>query len=154
MKNPNDCPSTDRARIIIEPHRLTAPISTVLELTISPHLQAVRHKDISCWAWVTCTASAWLKPRQSSNAHKNTTRTVAMAYWGEAFTYQHPFFAPAHDGPGEALMRLGPTPEARLAMAPTEREKGFLKAAGSLRVDSRHDGCSSHRLDECNGRTV
>lgn len=53
----------------------------------------------------------------------------AMAYWGEAFTYQHPFFGAPSDGPGEALARLGPTPESRLAKAPTDREKGFLKAA-------------------------
>lgn len=53
----------------------------------------------------------------------------AMAYWGEAFTYQHPFFGQKDAGPGEALMRLGATSEERLAKAPTEREKGFLLAA-------------------------
>ena len=53
----------------------------------------------------------------------------AMAYWGEAFTYQHPFFGQKSDSPGEALMRLGATSEARLAKAPTAREKGFLRAA-------------------------
>jgi len=53
----------------------------------------------------------------------------AMAYWGEVFTYQHPFFGGASDGPAEALMRLGRTPEARLAKAPNELEKGFLRAA-------------------------
>lgn len=53
----------------------------------------------------------------------------AMAYWGETFTYQHPFFGPPSDGPAGVLARLGPTPELRLAKAPTDREKGFLKAA-------------------------
>lgn len=53
----------------------------------------------------------------------------AMAYWGEAFTYQHPFFGQKSDGPGEALMKLGATSAERLAKAPTEREKGFLRAA-------------------------
>lgn len=53
----------------------------------------------------------------------------AMAYWGEAFTYQHPFFGPKDEGPGKALMRLGETSEERLSKAPTEREKGFLRAA-------------------------
>jgi len=53
----------------------------------------------------------------------------AMAYWGEVFTYQHPFFGAKSDGPGEALMRLGANSEERLAKAPTEREKGFLLAA-------------------------
>lgn len=53
----------------------------------------------------------------------------ALAYWGEVFTYQHPFFGPVDERPGQALMKLGATSEERLAKAPTEREKGFLKAA-------------------------
>lgn len=52
-----------------------------------------------------------------------------MAYWGEAFTYQHPFFGALSDGPGEALMRLAPTPELRAAKAGNDKERGFLKAA-------------------------
>lgn len=52
-----------------------------------------------------------------------------LGYWGEAFTYQHPFFGPKHDGPGEALMRLGATSEERWAKAKSEKELGFLKAA-------------------------
>lgn len=53
----------------------------------------------------------------------------AMAYWGEVFTYQHPFFGPVSEGPAAALNRLAPTPELRLAKAPNDKEKGFLKAA-------------------------
>jgi tetratricopeptide (TPR) repeat protein len=53
----------------------------------------------------------------------------AMAYWGEAFTYQHPFFGAIDPGPGEAMNRLAPTSAERLAKAPTEREKGFVRAA-------------------------
>ena len=53
----------------------------------------------------------------------------AMAYWGEAFTYQHPFFGQKSDAPGQVLMKLGATSEIRLAKAPTEREKGVLRAA-------------------------
>ncbi len=60
----------------------------------------------------------------------------AMAYWGEAFTYQHPFFGSKNDGPGEALMRLGATSEQRLAQAPTEKEKGFLRAAEAYALTS------------------
>lgn len=53
----------------------------------------------------------------------------AMAYWGEAFTYQHPFFGQKSEGPGKALNKLASTSAARLAKAPTDREKGFLQAA-------------------------
>jgi tetratricopeptide (TPR) repeat protein len=53
----------------------------------------------------------------------------AMAYWGEVFTYQHPFFGGPSDGPAQALQRLGRTPEERAAKAPNALEKGFLRAA-------------------------
>ncbi|NKB32887.1 MAG: hypothetical protein GKR91_07295 [Pseudomonadales bacterium] len=52
-----------------------------------------------------------------------------LGYWGETFTYQHPFFGPKHDGPGEVLMRLGATSEERHAKARNDKELGFLKAA-------------------------
>jgi hypothetical protein len=54
----------------------------------------------------------------------------AMAYWGETFTYNHPFIGEwDSQSPQEALQRLGATSQERLAKAPTEREKGFLRAA-------------------------
>ena len=52
-----------------------------------------------------------------------------MAYWGEAFTYQHPFFGALSEGPGQALMKLAPTPALRAAKAQNDKEKGFLQAA-------------------------
>ncbi|MEM1437048.1 MAG: tetratricopeptide repeat protein [Pseudomonadota bacterium] len=57
----------------------------------------------------------------------------AMAYWGESLCYNHPLF-PEMDGetPRQVLSRLGATLEARLAKAPTAREKGFLRAVDAL----------------------
>ncbi len=52
-----------------------------------------------------------------------------MAYWGEAFTYQHPFFGALSEGPGQALMKLAPTPALRAAKAQNDKELGFLQAA-------------------------
>ena len=57
----------------------------------------------------------------------------AMAYWGEAMSYNHPLQRfQEWDLPRQALERLGPTREARLAKAPTEREKGFVRAVDAL----------------------
>ena len=57
----------------------------------------------------------------------------AMAYWGEAMSYNHPLQRfQQWDLPRQALERLGPTREARLAKAPTEREKGFVRAVDAL----------------------
>jgi len=53
----------------------------------------------------------------------------AMAYWGEAMTFNHPVWN-EQDRPAAlaALEKLGPSPEARLAKAPTQREKDYLRA--------------------------
>ena len=57
----------------------------------------------------------------------------AMAYWGEAMTYNHPVWMQQdRDAAQKALARLAPTPDARLAKAPTEREKDYLRALDVL----------------------
>ena len=57
----------------------------------------------------------------------------ALAYWGEAMAYNHPLWAEQDDEAArKALEKLGATAEARLGKAPTEREKGFLRAVEIL----------------------
>ena len=57
----------------------------------------------------------------------------AMAYWGETLCYNHPLNAEQDSkNPRAVLARLGPTTAARLAKAPTPREKGFLGAVEAL----------------------
>ncbi len=57
----------------------------------------------------------------------------AMAYWGEAMSYNHPLWSEV-DVPAakKALERLAPTMEGRLAKAGTEKEKSYLAAAQLL----------------------
>src|SRR5215216_1930438 len=57
----------------------------------------------------------------------------ALAYWGEAMTYDHPIW-PDYDraGASAALARLGPTSDSRRAKAVTEREKMYLDAVEKL----------------------
>lgn len=58
---------------------------------------------------------------------------LAMAYWGEAMTYNHGIWNQLDEAAGrEALARLGPTPQARAAKAPTAREKAYLAAVEIL----------------------
>lgn len=57
----------------------------------------------------------------------------AMAYWGEAMTYNHPiWYEQDRDAARAALARLAATPEARAAKAPTEKEKAWLAAVETL----------------------
>jgi tetratricopeptide (TPR) repeat protein len=57
----------------------------------------------------------------------------AMAYWGEAMTYNHPIWNEQdRDAALAALQRLGATREERASKAPTEREKAFLDAVEIL----------------------
>ncbi len=60
-------------------------------------------------------------------------RGFAMAYWGEAMTYNQTLWRNENvDAARQALARLGSTPEARAASARTPREKGFLAAVEIL----------------------
>lgn len=69
----------------------------------------------------------------------------ALAYWGEALTYDHPLWQQHdRDAAQEALARLAPTREERAALAGTERERAFLDSVEILFADegdsaSRHD---------------
>ena len=57
----------------------------------------------------------------------------AMAYWGEAMTYNHPLWMEQdRDEARKALEKLAPTPAARQAKAPTPREKMYLEAVEAL----------------------
>jgi tetratricopeptide (TPR) repeat protein len=51
----------------------------------------------------------------------------AMAYWGEAMTFNHPVWMQQDlKAARDALNKLAPTPAARRARAKTEREKGYF----------------------------
>jgi tetratricopeptide (TPR) repeat protein len=57
----------------------------------------------------------------------------AMAYWGEALSYNQPLWLNENlDKARATLARLGPTPAARQARAPTAREQGYLDAVELL----------------------
>jgi len=65
-------------------------------------------------------------------AHE-TDPSFGMAYWGEAMSCNRPLRRLREwDLPRQALERLGPTREARLAKVPTERGKGFVRAVDAL----------------------
>ena len=60
----------------------------------------------------------------------------AMAYWGEAMTYNHPVWMEQDPAAARAVLgRLGATAEARRAKARTERERLYLEAVERLYGD-------------------
>lgn len=57
----------------------------------------------------------------------------ALAYWGEAMTYTHPVWNEQDAARARGVLaRLGPTPAARRAKAPTAREQMYLDAVEAL----------------------
>jgi tetratricopeptide (TPR) repeat protein len=57
----------------------------------------------------------------------------AMAYWGEAMTYDHPIWDQQDAAAARAALRkLAPTAAARSTLAPTPREKAFLASLDVL----------------------
>lgn len=72
----------------------------------------------------------WIQAQEEFRKAQEIQPDFAMAYWGEAFTYNHPFLGEWDaDSPAAVLNRLGRTSAERLAKAPTPREQGFLRAA-------------------------
>ena len=70
------------------------------------------------------------------DAFRQAQRTdpgFALAYWGEALSYNQPlWYNESVDKARAALARLAPTRDARQAKAPTAREKGYLDAIERL----------------------
>lgn len=67
---------------------------------------------------------------------QNAAPGFAMAYWGEAMTYNHPLWSQtAPDAARAALARLAPVRDARLAKAGNDKEKMWLGAVEALYGD-------------------
>jgi tetratricopeptide (TPR) repeat protein len=64
---------------------------------------------------------------------QNAAPGFAMAYWGEAMTYNHPLWSQTDpDAARAALARLAPARDARLARAANDKEKMWLTAVEAL----------------------
>ena len=71
--------------------------------------------------------------REEFQAASRIEPGFAMAYWGEALTYTHQVWVEQDVTKArEALARLGPARHARIAKAPTEREKDYMQAVETL----------------------
>ena len=74
--------------------------------------------------------------REAFRAAQESDPQFTMAYWGEAMTRNHPVWNRRYRAQAlAALTKLGATAEARLATAPTERERMYLLAVETLFAD-------------------
>ena len=81
----------------------------------------------------------WKQAREQFHAAQAIDPDFALAYWGESLAYNHPLVTNMDPTePRAALERLAPTPEERIAKAPTEREKGLMRAVEILWGDGDH----------------
>ncbi|HEY2906135.1 MAG TPA: hypothetical protein VGJ29_09560, partial [Vicinamibacterales bacterium] len=75
-------------------------------------------------------AAQWFRKAQEADP------TFALAYWGEAMTYNHPVWMEQDIASArKALKRLADTADERLAKAPTAREKAYMHAVDVLYGD-------------------
>ena len=85
-------------------------------------------------------------------AAQKTDPDFALAYWGEAMSYNYSLWAEQYaDEARKALARLGPTPEARAAKAPTARERAYLATVEALYGEGskfERDVALADRMDE------
>ena len=66
----------------------------------------------------------------------------ALAYWGEAMTYNHPLWRQQDKEKARAaLLKLGETQDRRLEKTGTEREKGYLRALDELYCEDEKPRC-------------
>ena len=77
----------------------------------------------------------------------------AMAYWGEALTHNKLLWGQEDQKAGQAaLEKLAPTAEARLAKAPTDREKGYLRAVEAFFFGKRDKKARSQAYADSMGQ--
>jgi tetratricopeptide (TPR) repeat protein len=71
--------------------------------------------------------------REQFVAAEQADPAFVMAYWGQAMSFnQSIWWRVDLDGARAALRKLGPSTDARLAKAPTARERGYLEAVEAL----------------------
>jgi tetratricopeptide (TPR) repeat protein len=74
--------------------------------------------------------------REAFLAAQQAAPDFAMAFWGEAMTYNHPLWNETSlDLARAALARLAPAAEQRLAKAATDKERDWLRAVETLYGD-------------------
>jgi tetratricopeptide (TPR) repeat protein len=80
----------------------------------------------------------------------------ALAYWGEAMTHNHTVWEEQDRRAAlEALQKLGPTPEARIAKAPAGRERDLMAAVEVLYGEGSkpdRDDVYARRMQELHAR--
>ena len=78
----------------------------------------------------------YARARRAFQESSRIAPDFAMAYWGEAMTYDHRIWGEQDRTSAVAsLARLAPTAAERRAKAPTEREKMYMDAVEKLYVD-------------------
>ncbi len=75
----------------------------------------------------------YAQAREAFVAARQKDPHFALAYWGEALSYNHTLWGEQDLAAARAaLLRLAPTEEARAALAPTPRERAYLGAVERL----------------------
>ena len=108
----------------------TAPPSRVLgEINFPTATESTEAQDAFIQGMLLLHLFEYPFAREQFQRARELDPDLAMAYWGEAMTYNHPIWDRQDLQAGRAVLaKLGATPEERVSRTPVAREQGLLAA--------------------------
>jgi hypothetical protein len=128
------CLAASTAPLLAHDHgESTGPISVGLGTTHFPTSGAQRAQPNFVRGLLLLHSFEYDAARSAFQAAEQIDPGFAMAYWGEALTYNHPLWGEQDlDAARAALAKLAATPEERAAKTGTARERSYLAAVDQL----------------------
>ena len=122
------------ASVSVHDHAQAAgPVTVGLGATHFPNSGAPRAQRDFLSGLLLLHSFEYLAARKAFHAAERTDPSFAMAYWGEALTYNQTLWGEQDlDAARAALAKLAATPEERAAKAGTARERGYLASVEQL----------------------
>jgi tetratricopeptide (TPR) repeat protein len=128
------CSAVSAAPVTTHEHvQSTGPVSVDLGTTHFPTSGAPRAQRDFMRGLLLLHSFEYDAARKSFQAAEQIDPSFAMAYWGEALSYNQTLWGEQDlDAARAALAKLAPTPEERAAKAGTARERGYMASVEQL----------------------
>ena len=146
------CTTTALSHEKIPPSETATPVAGSLGATNFPNPARSAHNPTLRPGPLLLHSFEFDAARESFRAAQARDPGFVMAYWGEALSHNMPLWGEQDlEAARAVLQRLGPTREARMTRAATERERGYLASVEALYGDGtkvERDASFNRALDE------